>query len=82
MKNIKQTIKKELNKDEFISLRTFQNRLCDKQKKKALFLYNKILNSSNSNWFLLKTNKYKNVNLSSRYKYSLTWKNDIWNSGI
>ena len=82
MKNIKHIIKETLNKDEFISLRTFENRLCDEQKREALSLYNDILNNSKLNLFLLKTNKYKNVNISSSYKYSLTWYNGIWIDGI
>ena len=75
-------LKEELNKDEFISLKTFKNRLCDEQKGEALSLYNDILNNSKLNLFLLKTNKYKNVNISSSYKYSLTWYNGIWIDGI
>ena len=51
MTNIKQIIKEELNEDKFISLRTFENRLCDKQKGDASFLYNEFLNNSNSSWF-------------------------------
>ena len=83
MKDIKQIIKKELNEDEFISLRTFRNRLCDKQKGDALFLYNKILNDSNSNWFLLKTNKYKNVNISyDNLKSYIIWYGGNWINGI
>ena len=39
MKNIKQIIKEELNKDKFISLKTFRNLVCDKQKIEASYLY-------------------------------------------
>ena len=82
MKNIKQIIKEELNKDEFISLRTFQNRLCDKQKKKALSLYDKILNNSNLNWFLLKTNKYEHINiLYDKDINYIIWKTGNWIKG-
>ena len=83
MKNIKHIIKEELNEDKFISLKTFQNRLCNEQKKKALSLYDKILNNSNLNWFLLKINKYKNVNISSdNFRTYIYWNNGAWNSGI
>ena len=82
MKNIKQIIKEELNKDKFISLRTFENRLCDKQKKESLFLYNKILNTSDLNWFLLKNNKYENIDVSyDSVENYIIWNNGIWNSG-
>ena len=83
MKNIKHIIKETLNKDEFISLRTFENRLCDKQKREALSLYTKILNDNNLNWFLLKNNRYKNVNVSfSNFRDSIKWNNGTWIDGI
>ena len=49
----------------------------------AVVLYNKILNADDLNWFLLKTNKYKNVNIlfSLLWKFIL-WYSSIWNSGI
>ena len=94
MKNIKQIIKEELNEDEFISLITFQNRLCDKQKNEAPSLYNKILNNSKLNWFLLKNNKYEKINIlhiANLERYIIwydgtwhdgEWKNGYWNNGV
>ena len=83
MKNIKQIIKEELNNNEIILLKTFQNKLCDKQKNKATFLYDTILNDNNLNWFLLKTNKYKNINISyDKGMNFIIWKNGIWIDGI
>ena len=83
MKNIKQIIKEELNEDKFISLKIFKDRLCEEQKKDTLSSYNEILNNSDLNWFLLKTNKYKNVNISySDLENYIKWNNGLWYNGI